>query len=275
MNFLKLCNDDPLLQMLIDIFNANPIRIPEYIIQPLSVFSKTTKNVKFIGTIKSLLADSTEMNIQVQESVMANVSSTKTKAVDAKTGIEVMDGFLKGLGSNAASFEFAFKGVKKVSFAFENILRRYVDIGLLMKILTQRKVDVNNPVVKNFIDEVSECILVDSTITSNNFSIKVEKSSSADFSFDLPEIQKVLQSQGNSLQVMSSGTQEISFKGEKQLAFAFTGFGIKVNDDGTLYYEGEPDRMHLTRVPTATPLEIQPTYLMLGDEVGLAEIEMD
>ena len=164
----------------------------------------------------------------------------------------------------------------KVSFSFENVIRKYVDIGALAKILTIRKVDLNSLIVKDFIIENSKCVIVDSTITSNNFSIKVEETTNTSFSFNLPEIQNILKSQNNEIGVYVSGTTEISFRGEEQLAFAFTGFILNIEEDGSLYFEGEPDRMFLTKSPSVTiDTDSIPPSFIIEDEFGLSEIEFD
>ena len=274
MSFLNLCNDDPLLSVLKETLKANPIRIPEERIQPLTVVSKEGKKSKFIGEIKNLLENNLQINIPIVNSQMANLSSTRSKKIEATIGLQVMDGFLKGLGSKAASIEFAFKGVTTISFSFENVQRKYVDIGILGKTLVQTKFDKNNPVVQNFIEEKSECVVVDSIIASNNFSIKAEDTSTSDFSFDIPEIEKVLSSQNNEIKVATSSKLEISFTGSKHLAFAFTCILINIDDDGHISFDGEPDKMFLTKEPINNNMPLPDLYL-LCDDSGLNEIDFD
>lgn len=273
MPFLNLCKNDDLLITLKDTFKANPIQVPEARIQPFSVFSKTKRVIKYLGQVTALLTDNTPIGIPIDNSQMANLSSTRTKTVSMNLGLQIMDGFLKGLGANAASISFAFDKVRKLSFAFENVNRQYVDIGALCKILNQRKFDSENPVATSFINEDAECLIVDSTITSNNFNIKVEESSETGFSFDIPAIDKILSSGGNNINVKTEGAMQISFNGPTQLAFAFTAFLLKVEHDGSIYYEGEPDRMYLTKAPHEEENRIPPPVL-LNEQPGLSEIEL-
>jgi len=275
MSFLNLCNDDPLLKVLKDALKANPIRIPEERIKPLIVLSKQGNNNKFIGDIKNLLENNTHVDIPIENSQMADISSTRSKKIDASLGLQVLDNFLKGFGSKAASIEFAFNGAKTISFSFDNVQRQYIDLGTLGKVLVQKKVDISNPVIQNFIEEKSECIILDSVITSNNFSIRVEDEYSTGFSFNIPEINKVLSSLNNDIKVSSSSSLEITFNGSKQLAFAFTCLLVNIDDEGHISFDGEPDKMTLTKEPVTNYPQFNCEKYILNENFGLNYIDFD
>lgn len=273
MSFLKLCNNDDLLVVLQKTFNANPIKIPEERIKPLVVFSGKNKKYKYIGKIENLLTDSTLINLQLENSKMANLSATKSKSIDTKLGIQVMDGFLQGFGTNGVSLDFAFNSVKKISFSFQNVNRSFLDIGKLCSELNKRKFDLTHPINKSFQQETEKCIIIDSIITSDNFSMKVEEATQTDFKFDIPEIQNILNSSDNKISANSSNSLEISFQGEIPLAFAFSSFILKCDEDGSIYYEGEADKMHLTTIPNSSEIYLPQNIDLLESEFGLLEIE--
>jgi hypothetical protein len=268
----RLCNDDELLKILKETFKANPIKIPEERIKPLIVFSGKNKRYKYIGEIENLLSDNNSINPELKDSKMANLSATKSKSIDTKLGLQVMSGFLQGFGANDISLDSVFEGVEKISFSFQKVNRKYVDVGKLCLELSKRKFNLEHPVNKRFLDEDETCIIVDSIITSNNFSIKIEEASKSDFKFNIPEIQKILSSSENKISSSSSSSLDISFEGEKSLAFAFTGFVLNCDEDGSIYYEGEADKMHLTSIPNVE-YTIPPSIDLLDSEIGLLEIE--
>ncbi len=235
------------MSLLKDTFKANPITIPEERIQPLKVFLKGT-SIEYIGFVNNLLVNSNPIKIDLETSQMANLSGTQTKSINTELGLKVLDGFLKGFGAKSASLGTVFKNVNEISFSFQNVKRTYLDKGKLAKLLQANKFDIKNPYNKLVIEEEAGFAIVDSIITSNNFSIKAEKTSETGFSFDLPTIEGVLNSENNKVKVSQSSNTEISFEGEKHLAFAFTAFFILINDDGTFYLNNEPDEMVLTRV---------------------------
>jgi len=272
MGFLKLCNNDDLLKTLRDTFKANPIRIPEERIQPLIVFDRSGINTKYIGRVENLLADSSPLVLPVEEGRVADLSGSKTKSIDAKIGIQIMDGFLKGLGSSSAGLSAAFKDVQKVSFSFKYVNRKYIDVGLLCKILSDKTFDTHNPVNRKFVSGASECTIVDSVITSNNFSIIVDESSNDDFSFNIPEIQNLISSKENSVNVEQTSKLEISFTGEQQLAFAFSCFVLEIDEEGNVSYQGEPDRMELTKASIAESSKEIPLKIF-NDEFGMIDLD--
>lgn len=273
MSLFRLCNNDDLLILLQKTFKANPIKIPEERIQPLVVFSGKNKNYKYIGGIEYLLNDTSSMNLQLGSSKMANLSATQSKSIDTKLGLQVMDGFLQGFGTEGVSLDFAFESVKKVSFSFQNVYRSYIDIGKLCMELSKRKFNLKHPVNQSFINETEKCIIVDSIITSNNFSMKVEETSNQDFKFDIPEIQNILSSSGNKISAKSSNSLDISFQGDKSLAFAFSCFAINCDEDGSIYYDGEADKMHLTTIPNENDEVTPPIIDLLDTEYGFLDIE--
>ena len=142
MALFKLCNDDPLLNLLRDTFFANPIKVPETRISPLCVIAKTKNKEKVIGRLEQLLTDYTPFPIKPKISKMANVSAQKTKTVNFKLGFEVMDGFLKGMGVSGASIKANFDGVKNISFSFKNVNRDWIDIGYMGNFLSNKKLNI-------------------------------------------------------------------------------------------------------------------------------------
>lgn len=272
MSLFKLCKDDKLLILLKQTFKANPIKIPEERIKPLTVISRKNRKYKYIGAIENLLNDTSQLNIQLETSQMANLSATKSKSIDAKLGLQVMDGFLQGFGASGVSLNGAFKGAEKISFSFQDVSRSYLDIGKLCSELAKRKFNIEHPINKNFLEETEQCIIIDSVITSNNFSMKVEETTQKDFKLDIPEIQEILKSKGNKVSAKSSSSLEISFQGETSLAFAFTCHVLNCDEDGSVYYEGEADKMHLTKIPT-DDIIIPPNIDLMESEFGLLNIE--
>ncbi len=239
MSQFKLCGSDELLELLRDTFHANPIRIPETRFVPLVAIAKRNKNEKFIGRIEQLMTDSTAYPYEIGTSEMANVSAKKTTTVNFDLGFRIMDGFLEGMGVSGASIRSEFEKVKEVSFSFKNVKRYYVDLGQLGNFLSNKKLNRSNPANAQFFDAENEtvCIVVDSTIVSNNFTMNVEKSVGEDFALDLDAIKNTLGNVNAGLKVGSSSKREISFEGENQLAFAFSGTTFQVDQDGTISFE--------------------------------------
>lgn len=267
MSFLKLPCGDPLLTQLRDTFNANPIRVPEERIQPLLVLSVVGKRITVVGELKHLLAGGVMPNVDMQILTMADVSSSKTKSVETSIGLKILDGFLKGMGGGQASLKYAFKGVDKVSFSFNQVKRKFIDNGQLVRGLMKKRFDINNPFVKSFIEETAVCVIISSVITSSSFSMAVEEASDTNFAFDVPTVQKAIAA-SSKVNVKSKGKLEISFDGANALAFAFSGLQINIDAGGGVSHTNEPDDMALTTVPDdADNPPLPPAYLADENEL--------
>lgn len=274
MSILKLCNNDPLLDLIRKTFSANPVRVPDDRVKPLAVFGITGNSKRHMGLITNLISGGISLEVIITDSQLANVSSSSTKKVSAELGLKVMDGFLSGLGKNNIGLTASFKGVTKVSFSFKNVHRHSIDIIALMRSFGQYKADIENPVTKSFISGERQCILVTGVIVSDNFSMKVEECSDHKFAFDIPEIHGLLSAKGNKIQVSSNNATEISFKGDKQLPFAFEAIKLLVSFDGSIDLDDDPDRMFLTVVPEDID-DQKPLPMFLDEEDGLTNIEYD
>lgn len=271
---IKLCKDDPVLKLIRTSFNANPIRVPEERIQPLVMFGISGDKNIYLGSVVNVLLGEDKPTIEIFKSQLPNVSSARTKSVSADVGVKIMDGFLEGLGSNSAGLSDTFKTAKKVSFTFQNVIRNYVDVAAAMKVLGRHKVDTANAVVQSFINGHMDCVLVTGIIGSDNFTIKVEDESSHDFKLDIPKIESLISSKKNKVKVSSSGKHDISFKGDRHLAFAFEAVKLIFSDDGGLDLDNEPDKMFLTTSPEDKD-DVRDMPVFLEEEGVLVDITFE
>jgi hypothetical protein len=221
--------------------------------------------------IHNLIQGNQPLKIEPIKATLANVTSTSTKTISAEVGLKIMDGFLSGLGKDSLSLSQTFKGVTKISFAFKEVYRYDIDIIDLMRQLAKRKIDVENAVAKAFIDGSMECLLITGVIVSSGFSIKVDESSDGRFAFDVPAIEGLLSAKGNKVQISSANSTDISFKGEKELPFAFEAIRLTISFDGSIDLDNEPDKMFLTVAPEDSIPETPLPFFI--EEPGLSDID--
>lgn len=269
MSIFKLCKKDPLINLLRDTFQANPVRIPEERIKPLTIIAAKKDKFEFIGNIEHLFKLDHSINISILESQMANVSATKSRSVDLNLGLQIMDGFLKGMGCSSASLDTHFNDTIAVSFSFRNVKRKYVDRGELLKELKQKKFDKDLTIITSFIKDQKKCIMITDIITSNNFSIAKTEFGGIKQAFNLPELQGYFSSTAD-IKVETSGDLEISFTGEKELAFAFVGVELGIDEDGSIYSDTAANRVVLTAVPNSYE---DNTKQFIIEEFGMLELD--
>jgi hypothetical protein len=276
MGLFKLCDSDPLMDLLRDTFHANPIKIPEERYQPLIAIAKTKRAEKFLGGAIGLFTNKTPYTGQPMESVMADVSATKTSSVDFDLGFEILDGFLKGMGVSGATIKAKFNGVTKVSFSFQDVKRKYIDIIDLGNFLIGKQFDPASPVCAQFLNRESICTVIDSTINSKKFTMNIEETSDASFKLDTPEIKQIIDKAQVGVSASSASNTQISFDGTKPLAFAFSAIKLRLDDDNKISFAPpEPSRLFLTTEVEESIGEIKhtPDRLMFYSQNGLLEIE--
>lgn len=230
MAFLKLCSGDEIVDTLREVFGANIIRVPEERIQPLSVIAVCDKKTGFRGALENILDGSSGPGTPrtplgtdlVLNSHMANLSGKKTTSVDVKLGLEILDGFLQGFGIPGAVVSVHFGQVSSVSFSFQEVIRKYLDIGVVGRLLSGRIVDFSNPAAAIYRPK-GECdlLVVDSLICSRSFVIHADRAHNVDFHAKLPEIRRCLGAQ-SAVQISSATGLDLSFQGDRDLGFAFS-----------------------------------------------------
>jgi hypothetical protein len=233
-----LCSGDPIITTLRSVFHANIVEIPEERIRPLSLVAKIgSSKTSFRGVLSAALkAPTNYSDPPINESTMANVSGTKSRQVDAKVGLQILGNFLSGFGVSPIGIDAAFTGATKVSFSFNKVIRYWIDDDVLGSELTGSVLDKANPGAAIFFQPGGKytCFIIDSTITSSDFTISVDQSSGGNFQIKLPAIQQIVQNAQANMSVASSSSTSISFTGQRQLAFAFSCISAQLDSDGRI-----------------------------------------
>ncbi len=215
-----------------DQFGANPIKVPEARIQPLTVVEIRKDKPTYLGEFKFLVKGGFNHALPSNETLVAAVSDTRTKATDFEAGFDILGGFLKGLGVDPASVTASMSKSKKMAFKFSNVRRRFIDVLQLGQILSDNPLlgDVNNFVLQPAMtDKKVKLALITDVIVSNNFSLSALSESETAVEIDVPAIEGALANLNTSVKVKKSGANEVQFEGPSDLTFAFTCFEIKID----------------------------------------------
>ena len=237
MGILGLC-PDPIVKTLREVFGANILRVPEERVQPLSVLAVKEGRSKFRGALSPLISGEPQLVFSTQDfisSQMADVSGKRSRKVGLTLGLEILEGFLSGFGIPSAGISLKFQGASEVSFSFQNVRRSYVDNNWLGRILAGRIIDKNNPAAEVFFGDRDYALLViDSIITSSDFSISVERTDEQGFKFDVPAIQKLLGEASVGVEVKTVSGYDLVFQGSKHLTFAFSCVKLYLDEAGKI-----------------------------------------
>lgn len=269
---------DPLVGFLNDLFSANVMRVPETRVVPLSAVAVCNDRFSFRGSFPALLKG--DPNIALPEAAtysgrVADLVGRRTSKVKLDIGLKVLEGFLGAVGIPSAGVTTQFEGASEVSFAFQDVRRRGIDIGWLGRALQGRIVDDTIPAARiyAFPDEC-QLLVIDSVITSSDFNISVDKSRSTEIKLDVPAIQKVIGELGIDVGVSTTTGYDITFKGREQLTFAFScveffldGSGMVTAmkpQEGTANLASAPNQV-LSYVPNRVQLSTEPALVEWDD----------
>lgn len=269
MAFFKLCSDDMLVNTLRTVFRANVIRIPEARFRPLTVVALGDNDKpQFWGYLGELLEDSLpDTQAVVEESPMADVSGKRSKSVSIDLGLEILKGFLSGFRLPSAAISAKFTGAKTVSFSFQDVMRYFISPIRVGNLLEGQALKAGHAANKIFFRRQARLLVIDSIITSKDFSISVDKASTNDFSLNIPAIEQMVGQARAGVQVSSQSSLDITFQGNTPLTFAFTYIRCDIDEAG---------RIEL--VPGTAPVNFQPgepaTHELLFEEPGMIEISV-
>jgi hypothetical protein len=274
---MPLCKNDPIVSTLRDTFHANVLRVPEERFKPLIVLSTHDSKTFFTGSIDSLLSGAPiTLTVPIANSRAADVSGKRTKSVDVKVGLDILQGFLKAVGLSTISLTANFDKVKTVSFSFTDVNRQFLDLGVLGKVLSGRALDTTNLAVTPFLDnEDSGFHVIDSVFTSDSFTVHADDTTDAGFAFNVPTIQNVVGNVNANVKLSTAGNKDITFKNGAPLTFAFSCVKFNIAEDGRITAMLREDQIHdVFGIKSATQIAAPtPARVLLTLEPELLSIE--
>lgn len=231
---LSLC-PDPTVKKLREIFGANILRVPEERFQPLSVIMRINDKNHWWGDIVTMVeGDLMDADQLIAESQMADVSGHASRSVDIDLGVNILEGFLKGFQLPSSSIVQHFKGAKTVSFSFRNVNRTYIAPSDLDQLLIGVPLDQSLGATQQALSGNSRLFVIDSIITSTDFSINIDQVAVAGFQLDIPAIQQLVSEANTEVEVKNLSGTAITFKGNRALTFAFSCLQCQLDDEARI-----------------------------------------
>ncbi len=269
MYIMRICKNN-ITDQIRDLFDANPLRIPEARIQPLCMLEVNNNKQKYLGEFKFLVKDGFKHMIDIKTAPVAQVSDVKTKKIDFKIGFDILGNFIKAFGLDPAAIGASVKGSDKMSFSFGNVIRKYIDTLELGQILVSN--DIKGDPDNIFIEEISnkknvKLALITDVLTSPDFSLSTYSSSNTHAEINIPLIQEYLSNIDTNLTVEKVSENEVKFKGDTPLTYAFTCVEINIDPETGKFSRGQwLDNIRSIRDTTASGTEqIEIPKLMLDD----------
>jgi len=230
--------DDPIFKALRQLFGATVLRVPDNRTKPLDVIAQRDGRGRWVGELENAFGD-TSASEGLKESVtppyrVADISGKRSSALDTDIGLSVLDGLLKGFHMPSAKVSAQFKNARKLSFKFDDVKRLQVDAFLLGKTLDGQQVR-RVATTRLFFEEPRwDFLVLDSIVTSTDFSVKMEEAKEGAAGLDLGAIGKIVGDAKANVTMSSVSDVEVSFQGPEALTCAFTALRFYLDPDGTV-----------------------------------------
>ncbi|MDA0184314.1 hypothetical protein OJ997_28675 [Solirubrobacter phytolaccae] len=272
---LPLCSGDPLVHTLRDLFDAVPLRTPEERVTTMSVVASQDGRSRFLGPLGPILDGDEALDVDAIESRIASLAGKRSRVVERKLALEILEGFLAPLGVPLPAVAAAVGRSTKVSFRFDDVRRRYVEVTRVGKLLRDRRIDTANATATMFLEQRADFLLVDSVLQSSGFAIEVDDERSRSAEFDAGAISELIGTVQPSTTTVTADQRQITFAGTRPLTFAFSCVRFFVDEYGALA-SIEPDRgpASLGFGPSGVVIET-PNRVLLTQEPALLEWDDD
>lgn len=235
MTAIPICRDDPLVAIVHDMYGANLVRVPDARVRPLSVVVHRNGRSFFRGSLLPILDDARPLGVLPEVTHLTDIAGRRSRRLTLDLGLQLLRGFLRGLGLPHAGLEVSLLGAAYLSFAFPSARRHALDAGALGRALAGRRVDRANPAATIFFEQRPfELLLVDSVLTSQQIAVILSGARGRRLNLDLVALRQALAEIGGTLGSSSDSAVELILQSEHELTFAFTCVQVALADDGSI-----------------------------------------
>jgi hypothetical protein len=213
-----------------ELFDANPLRIPQTGMQPLTILEiDTTKKARFFTEFKLLIDGDFGEPVGIKSEELSGFSMRKSKKVKIGLGLDLLKSYLGAFGVPPGAVEGQIRKDDKFSLSFSNVSRNYFDQVELGRFLYKNDIRINEEFIRMKSPDSKLAIIIDS-IVSKDFSISVYDKSDNGVNVSLPAIDESIANVKIEANVSHEAAYDICVKKEYPLTFAFSCKEIQIID---------------------------------------------
>lgn len=218
---IRICKND-FTDELRHLFDANPLRIPQTGMQPLTILEiDSTRKARKIGEFIDLIDGRFGNPIKVESEELAGFSMKKSKKVKVGLGLDLLQSYLGAFGIPPAAIEGNMEKDGKFSLSFSKVSRNYFNQLDLGRFLDENDIRINEKYLSMKSPDSKLAIIIDS-IVSKDFNISVYDKSDQGVNLSLPAIEESIANANIEVQVSQESSNDICFKKDYPLTFAFS-----------------------------------------------------
>lgn len=254
--FWKRNSKDPLLQMFLDKYHLNLLSIPREQSEVGDLYVYDGKKVSAPGKLSYFIDGKLIMPKEEKGEVMADVVGTLSFGIAFNLGFGLLEGFLSALGASSVVTKvragFEKENTSQVKYRFTKATRDSVDVIQMGASLMGKALKTGHPLY----DEDNRYFLVTGVARTPSISIVAESQAGKSINLDLEALK--IGELSPSLKAEKTGEGELTFSGDKSLAF-----GVELLE---IAYNAGKNRIDLKMLSDAIKLRGpgQPHMQMVG-----------
>jgi hypothetical protein len=224
-------SSDPLLKLMFERYNLSLLSIPRENASVGDLYMQDgNQNLSTPGNIKNFLTGEFQIPSISTGEIMADVTGTTSRDASGKAGMNFLEGFLNALGPAGIGItvrgSYERRSQNKIIFTFQNPTRDYVDVFELGKSLINYRIMKENALYA----KDRRFYIITAVARSSSIGIISEHNSKQTVDVDTGIMNLAKVSGGISIE--NSGAGQITFKGQKNLAFGVELYELKWLEDG-------------------------------------------
>ena len=224
-------SSDPLLKLMFERYNLSLLSIPRENASVGDLYIQDgNQNLSTPGNVKNFLTGEFQIPSISMGEIMADVTGTTSRDASGKAGMNFLEGFLNALGpagiGTTVRGSYEGRSQNKIIFTFQNPTRDYVDVFELGKSLINHRIMKENALYATD----RHFYIITAVARSSSIGIISEHNSKHTVYVDTGIMNLAKISGGISIE--NSGAGQITFKGQKNLAFGVELYELKWLEDG-------------------------------------------
>jgi hypothetical protein len=230
------------------------IRLPRTKINPLDLVGKLPGggNAKQLGPLTELVVSTGQSPTVTTDEQATDLTGKKTDKLDIGLGLNLLTGVIQALGVASGALNVAFGNSRQIEFYYEDVRSDSVEPVALMNYLgTHPSLDYNNPAVGQYFLGDGEVVVVTRTLKSHTFSVAAYDQHGQKVGINVNLLRQNLAQTG--FDASEGAESKVSFKGNKDLVFAFQGYLLHVDPQGLHFADNIPDELGIFSVGAGQP----------------------
>ena len=281
MGFRKCQYEDPFTSRVRTVYRASVVQAPRGGIDTFDILAVKKRRVESRGEISSIIAGADEVELPAITSVpAAEMRGVRSATVNAEIGVSLTSAFLSALGIPVPGADLKaslWKGVSSFAFEVRDVRQRQIDVSLMGKTLTGRKVDRESPAVGIFfLDDKVQLLVITRTLTSSHFAVRMTRAGGQSGQIDVDAIADLVGQASTKASWKREADDMVSFRGVKPATFAFAAVPCLIQDDGRFLFGLERDDLKMGVEPRGAPRTPRPIVeedgLIVLDDLTASEI---